>query len=121
MGGRGSYSRVGQRASIYIPRSIGAAFYLRNVMDIDGSIVELAVDTRIDNIEVIAGAGVSRKIDEVDKLVRRHKGTKRAEWQKVKGIGTVVRDGIEMKAELHWYEIQGEGIEYDIKVVRYLL
>ena len=40
------------------------------------------------------------------------------EWQKVRGEGTVVFEGKNRTAELHWYEADGEKV--DMKVKRWL-
>ncbi len=95
-------------------------FYFDRFMDTDGKIVNLKVSSEVTNIEEFAGHGFKRKIDEVDKLVKRH-GGKPDDWVKVKGVGTIVRDGIEIKAELHWYEMVDSPVPYDRKIVKYIL
>lgn len=40
------------------------------------------------------------------------------EWEKVSGVGYVMVAGKKRKAELHWYEANGEIVE--MKVKRYL-
>lgn len=41
-----------------------------------------------------------------------------SKWEKVSGKGVIVLDGKQIKAELHWYEAEGEVFE--MKVKRYL-
>lgn len=89
-------------------------------MDVDGSLVEMKVSSHVSNVEEFAGAGFDRKIDEVDKLIKRHGGS-RDDWVKVKGIGTIERDGIEIQVEIHWYEMLDNPVPYDRKIVKYLL
>jgi len=69
----------------------------------DGEIVYLSEGTRITNIEVIAGKGRNREIDEIDGLIEEFGGNPN-EWQKIKGIGYIDYYGESYKAELHWYE-----------------
>ncbi len=118
MGSRGSYSKLGNNSSIYTPKSIGAAFYINRINDIDGKVIEIATDTWISNIEVIAGRGVSRKIDEVKRLQKKYGGKER-DYQKIKGIGYVKGNGLVLKAELHWYKIEYDPIPKEMKVVKY--
>lgn len=119
MGGRGSYSKTGENSSIYIHKSVGSAFYINRIKDIDNSIVDIAVDTKIENIEVIAGRGVSRKIDEIKRLQKIYGGKER-EYQKLKGKGYIEKKGIMYKVELHWYEVEFDPIPKEMKVVKYL-
>lgn len=68
------------------------------------------VDEIID-IETIA---VDRSIREISRL-RKFYGSGR--WRKLKGIATVrFENGIQCKAEIHWYEAHGIGLkEFKIK------
>ena len=68
-----------------------------------GEYTHFTEGTRITNIEVIAGKGRIRKIDEVDILVEKYGGAA-SEWQKKKGIGYVDFQNESYKAEVHWYE-----------------
>lgn len=109
------------RPDIAIRKGIGAAFYFDTVKDIDGSIVEMEIGTTVTDIEVIAGVGVERQIDDYPRLHRKYGGG-RDEWQKVKGFGKIIKDDIEIDVELHWYElIDGGGVPYDRKIAKYLL
>lgn len=80
----------------------------------------MQVDSDITGIEVIAGAGVRRKIDDIDWLMKKYPGYRKEDWQKVKGYGKVIFNGIEREVELHWYEVKGEpSSEVEMKVVKY--
>lgn len=132
MGGRGARSTVYSLVStplkelpktiklpdIEIKKSVGAAYIFQRVKLPDGTIAEFEVGTKLTNIQVIAGHGVSRKIDEVKRLQKKY-GGKADEWQKVKADGTIVVDGITRKAELHWYQFYDSPETYDLKVKRY--
>lgn len=126
MGGRGSaswyrYSQVsGGRSSLRIRRGIGGAFYLREVKDVDGTVKEMAVDSRLTDIEVIAGAGHRRKIDDIAWLIDKYGGS-RDEWTKVKGRGKVKVNGIELDVEIHWYELEDIPFPFEEKIVKYIL
>lgn len=88
---------------IQVGRSVGAKFRNYEINIPDGSVLHLTEGSRITNVEVIAGKGRNREIDEIDGLIIKYGGNE-AEWQKVKGIGFVDVDGESYKAELHWYE-----------------
>lgn len=68
------------------------------------------------NIEgtVFAGKGATREIRDRFRLESTYKHPA-SEWQKVSGIGVVVVDGKYKKAELHWYEAEGEIVEMKVK------
>ncbi len=67
--------------------------------------------------KVFAGKGTEKEIRERYKLEARfHQPAE--QWQKVSGIGYVVINGKKVKAELHWYEANGNAV--DMKVKRYL-
>lgn len=67
--------------------------------------------------KVFAGKGTSTKIRDRFRLESDYK-IPADEWQKVGGNGYVVIDGKKQKAELHWYEAEGEIFE--MKVKRYI-
>ncbi|MCL2463121.1 MAG: minor capsid protein, partial [Defluviitaleaceae bacterium] len=99
--------------SVYLPdiqifQSLGAKARNYDILLPDNEIVNLSEGTKITNVEVIAGKGKNRKIDEVDRLVRSFGGNP-DEWQKVKGIGFVDYGGESLKAELHWYQEPSVG------------
>ena len=62
--------------------------------------------------------GNETPIRDVDRLVRAY-GGKAEDWQKVKGIGTIVHNGEEGSAEIHWYQVNGSEKE-EIKFKRYV-
>jgi hypothetical protein len=68
----------------------------------------------IADIETIA---INKSIREVRQL---RKMFGRGRWRKLKGIAIVrLPDGIERKAEVHWYEAHGIG-KRKLKIKRYL-
>ena len=99
---------------IYIPKSVGAKAKNFDIRLPNNEIVHLTEGTRVTNIEVIAGKGRERQIDEIDTLLYLHGGSE-FEWQKKKGLGYVDYEGESYRAELHWYEEPTAG-KHDWKV-----
>lgn len=68
----------------------------------------------ISNVEIIA---IDKSIREIKRL---RKLFGRGRWRKLKGIAIVrLPDGVERKAEVHWYEAHGIG-KRKLKIKRYL-
>ena len=88
---------------IEIFRSVGAKATNFDIELPDGEIVHLTEGTRVTKIQVIAGKGRDRQIDEIDILLFKWGGIAE-QWQKKKGIGYVDYQGESYKANLHWYE-----------------
>jgi len=88
---------------IQIGRSVGAKARNYDIMLPDGGTVNLTEGTRITNVEIIAGKGRNRRIDEIGALIEEFGGNA-DNWQKVKGIGHVDYDGESYRTELHWYQ-----------------
>jgi hypothetical protein len=68
----------------------------------DGTLVPLTEGTGITHIEIIAGKGRNRAIDEIYELLGY--GGSEYEWTKKKGLGYLDYKGESYKAEIHWYE-----------------
>ena len=78
--------------------------------------MHLTEGTRVTNVQVIAGKGRNRQIDELSILIMRYPDTAAEKWQKVKGIGYVDYQGESYKANLHWYEEPSVGrVEWKVK------
>jgi len=88
---------------IVIPRSVGAKAANYKITLPDDSSTYLTEGTRITKVQVIAGKGRDRGIDELPGLLKKYGGSP-DEWQKKKGIGFVDYNGESYKVELHWYE-----------------
>lgn len=69
------------------------------------------------NGRTFAGKGTTIEIRDRFRLESTYKKPADS-WEKVGGKGKVVVDGKERKAELHWYESDGEIVE--IKIKRFL-
>lgn len=100
-GGNGLTNKV-ESDTIQIGKSLGAKAKNYNVKLPDGSYAKLAEGTRIEKIQVIAGKGRNRKIDEIDILLYKYNGTKEEYWQKKKGVGYIDLDKESYKKE--WLE-----------------
>lgn len=87
-----------------LPRSVGAKWENYDIQMPDGTVVHFQEGSKLHHKEVFAGKGCKRKIDQVDMLVERY-GGKEEDWQKIKAIGTIVKENGEIEErEIHWYE-----------------
>lgn len=102
---------------ILIGRSVGAAGKNYPVRLPNGNHTRLAEGTKITKVRVFAGKGTNTPIRNSFYFESTYK-IKANEWQKVRGEGTVVFEGKNRTAELHWYEADGEKV--DMKVKRWL-
>lgn len=101
---------------IQIGRSVGAKFKNYDIELPNKEIVHLEEGSRITNIQLIAGKGRNRQIDELPVLLEKFPGSKASEWTKKKGIGFVVFKGENYKVELHWYEEPSAGkVKWKVK------
>ena len=96
-------SDIIKSSDIVIGKSIGAKSKNYDIELPNKEIVHLTEGTRITSVEVIAGKGRNRQIDEIDLLIDAYGGSE-LEWQKKKGKGYVDYEGESYLAELHWYE-----------------
>lgn len=88
-----------------LPRSVGAKWRNEDIRLLDDTVAHFVEGSKLQNKEIIAGKGVKRKIDDIDRLTREYPGTKSDEWMKVKATATVVLpDGEITTMEVHWYE-----------------
>ena len=67
--------------------------------------------------KVFAGKGTKTEIRDRFRLEADYK-IPADQWKKVSGNGIIIINGERVKAELHWYEANGET--YEIRVKRYL-
>ena len=104
-------------STIKIQKSLGAAAKNYQVKLVDSKQhAKLAEKQEIAG-HVFAGNGTNKEIRERFRLESYYK-IPADEWKKVSGNGYVIVDGKKVKAELHWYEADGEV--YEMKVKRYL-
>ena len=75
--------------------------------------VKLAEGQRVEGV-AFAGKGTDKEIRDRFRLESTHRHPA-SEWQKVSGKGFVIVDGKKKKAELHWYEAEGEIVEIKVK------
>lgn len=87
-----------------LPRSLSAHWINHDIQMPDGTVAHFQEGSKLHHKEVFAGKGCKRKIDQVDMLVERY-GGKAEDWQKIKAIGTIVKENGEVEdVEVHWYE-----------------
>ena len=122
--GKAPYSIVnGGRSGIInqkdytVPRSIGAAGRRYNVRLPEGDHGTLKEASKITKIKTFAGKGTRYEIRE-KYLLESIYGHLADEWQKNRGEGIVIVKGRERRAEIHWYEADGDRVR--MKVKRYL-
>ena len=92
-----------------VPHSLGARSW--NDMDIlvpwSNSTAKLAPGTRLQNVETFAGKGTRVKIRDTQRLEETY-NIPADKWEKTKGFGTVIFEGEEYEAEIHWYQYKDE-------------
>ena len=100
--------------SFEVGKSLGAAAKRYSVkMPESKQHIKLAEGQKIEGT-VFAGKGTEKDIRDRFRLESAYNHPA-AEWQKVSGNGVVVVDGKNKKAELHWYEAEGEVVEMKVK------
>ncbi len=105
--------------NIVLPKSISAKardIFVKTEYPVKG-VGKLKSGSTIKNVNVIAGNGVARKIDDINRLMKEY-GTKNEKlWQKVVGIGILDDDSTSgKKAEVHWYQHPEIGkVEFKVK------
>lgn len=105
------------KADEIIGRSLGASAKNYPVRLPDGNHAKFQEGSSITKIKVIAGSGTKAQIRDAVYLQERYK-IPAEKWQKCRGDGVVLVDGVPRKAEIHWYEADGE--KHDIKIKRWL-
>jgi SPP1 gp7 family putative phage head morphogenesis protein len=113
-----SLTNKGTKNSIIeVNRSVGAAGKNYSVKLAEGrQHTKLAPDQKIIG-KPFAGKGTESEIREKFRLEADY-NIPADKWQKMSGKGYVMLEGKRIKAELHWYEADGEV--YEMKVKRYL-
>lgn len=69
---------------------------------------------KVENVIVIAGQGVKTPIREAPRLESFYKHPKN-KWQKISGTTKIKFKGKSLKAEIHWYEANGQREEIKLK------
>lgn len=104
-------------STIVIIKSVGAAAKNYPVrLPESKQHVKLAEGQEISGV-AFAGKGTKNEIRDRFRLESNYK-IPAEQWKKVSGVGYIVVNGKKVKAELHWYEADGEIFE--MKVKRYL-
>ena len=97
-----------------IHRSLGAAGKNYPVKLPDGNHSKFAEGTQITNIKIFAGKDTGIPIRDAIYLENEF-GIQADKWQKVRGEGMIINNGKPCKAELHWYEADGQKEKMKIK------
>lgn len=72
------------------------------------------ISTFVKKVTVIAGSGVKEQLNDAPRLESFYNQPK-AKWQKVSGEATIFFNGKSRKAEIHWYEANGQREEIKVK------
>ncbi|MHC5375748.1 hypothetical protein ACYSNU_18480 [Enterococcus sp. LJL120] len=100
---------------IQLPRSVSAKakdIFAKHDIPVRGE-TSIKSGSTIKQVNIIAGKGVGRQIDDINRLVRENPGSKPSDWQKVTGIAEMSNG---KKAEVHWYQAKNTGkIEFKVK------
>lgn len=97
-----------------IHRSLGAAGKNYPVKLPNGNHSKFAEGTQITNIKIFAGKDTGVPIRDAIYLENEF-GIKSDKWQKVRGEGMIINNGKPCKAELHWYEADGQKEKMKVK------
>lgn len=104
-----------RKPDIQLPKSVSAKardIFVKYDIPVDGE-MPIKGGSIIKKVNVIAGKGVRRGIDDINRLVRTNPGTKPSDWQKVTGIAEMINGE---KAEIHWYQAKNVGkVEFKLK------
>jgi hypothetical protein len=100
-----------------VPRGVGAAAKKYNVRLPEGDHGTLKEASKITKIKTFAGKGTGKEIRE-RYLLEAEYDHPADNWQKNRGEAIVIVNGRERKAEIHWYEADGDKVK--MKVKRYL-
>ena len=97
-----------------IHRSLGASGRNYPVKLPNGNHAKLAEGTKITNIKVFAGKDTNEPIRDAIYLETDF-GIQAEKWQKVRGEGIIMNNGRPCKAEIHWYEAEGQKVKMKVK------
>ena len=97
-----------------IGKSVGASAKNYPVRLPDGNHAKFAEGTEIKKIRVFAGNGTDIPIRDVVYLENDY-GVPADKWKKLRGEAVIVENGKNRKAEIHWYEADGEKVKMKVK------
>jgi hypothetical protein len=97
-----------------IHKSLGAAGKNYPVKLPNGNHSKFAEGTKITNIKAFAGKDTDVPIRDAIYLEMEF-GIKADKWQKVRGEGTIINNGKPCRAEIHWYEAEGQKEKMKVK------
>lgn len=101
-------------SQIDIPKSLGAAGRNYNVLLPDGRRAKFASGTSIIKIRTIAGKGTNTELRVAEELEKEF-DIKAAKWMKQRGEGIIRDEGRNRRAEVHWYEADGDRVYFKVK------
>lgn len=111
---------------IVIGKSVGAKALNYDIVDENtGETFRFTEGSRLQNVEIFAGPGTKTPVHDdgfKERVAKKYDLSEEqmAKMQKVKGVGTIDYNGDNVKAEVHWVQIQGESGKYFFKVKEWL-
>lgn len=102
------------KENIIVGRSLGAASKNYPITLPDGNHGKVLEGSEITDIVVFAGKGTDNPIRVAAKLEKTYH-IPAEKWQKVRGTAFIRAGNTNKKAELHWYEAEGERVEMKVK------
>ena len=100
-----------------IHRSLGAAGKNYPIKLPNGNHAKFAEGTAITNIKIFAGKDTDVPIRDAIYLESEF-GIEAKKWQKVRGEGIIMNNGKPCKAEVHWYEAEGQKEKMKVIIQR---
>ncbi len=97
-----------------VPKGLGAAAKRYDVRLLQGGNASIKEGSKITKIKTFAGKGTDKEIRDRFDLEAQY-GHPADSWQKNRGEAVVVHKGKERKAEIHWYEAEGEKVRMKVK------
>lgn len=99
---------------IIIGRSVGASGKNYPIKLPGGNHAKFVEGTSVTGIKTFAGKGTNKPIRVAQQLEEKYH-IDADKWEKVRGTATIRINGRNRKAEVHWYEADGERVEMKVK------
>ena len=102
------------KENIIVGRSLGAASKNYPIKLPDGNHGKVLEGSEITDIVTFAGKGTNNPIRVASELEKTYH-IPAEKWEKVRGTAYIRAGNQNKKAELHWYEAEGERVEMKVK------
>lgn len=102
------------KEKIIVGKSVGAASKNYPIKLPSGNHAKIVEGTEVTGIKTFAGKGTNTPIRVAQQLEEKYH-VKADKWEKVRGTAIIRVNGKNRKAEIHWYEADGERVEMKVK------